>query len=516
MTKNTPAILCILDGWGHREEAEHNAIAAANTPTWDYLRATYPYGTINASEGSVGLPCGQMGNSEVGHMNIGAGRVVMQDLPRIDTAIADGSLAENATLTDFIAKLKASGGTCHLLGLLSDGGVHAHQNHMVALADAVSKAGVPVAIHAFLDGRDTAPRSAEGYLTQFEALIADFPNTSLATICGRYFAMDRDKRWDRVQSAYDALTDAKAAQDHVDATAAIHHAYSTLDVGDEFVPSTLLGDYAGMNDGDGLLMANFRADRARQLLTALLDDGFDGFKRHKQITFAATAGMVEYSEALAPLIPALFPPESLSNVLAEVLSNAGIKQLHIAETEKYAHVTFFMNGGRELPFDGEERILIPSPDVKTYDLKPEMSAPEVAESILDSLEYDRHEVIIVNFANTDMVGHSGDIEAARKAVEAVDSCLGKIVAKIEEKGGLMLISADHGNAEQMHNPESGQAHTAHTLNLVPFIPVSPALKGRTDLAIAEGCLADLAPTLLRAIGLEVPAEMTGQNLLADA
>lgn len=511
---NTPAILCILDGWGHSDDPTNNAIAAANTPTWDYLRNTYPYGLINASEGEVGLPSGQMGNSEVGHMNIGAGRVVMQELPRIDAAISDGSLAENKTLCELIAKLKASGGTCHLLGLVSDGGVHAHQEHIIALAKYVSAAGVPVAIHAILDGRDTPPRSAKGYLAHLEAETQALEHVSIATICGRYFAMDRDKNWERLQPAYDAIVSGDAAEKDVNAIGGLFHAYDTLDKGDEFVPATVLGEYSGMQDGDGLLMANFRADRARQILTALLDPAFDGFARRRTVQFAAIAGMVKYSDALAPFIPALFAPQSLSNGLSETLSKHGIRQLHIAETEKYAHVTFFLNGGREEAFEGEERILIPSPSVPTYDLQPEMSAPEVADAILDSLDRKAHQVIIVNFANTDMVGHTGDIAAAAKAVEAVDSCLGKLVKKIEEIGGVMLISADHGNAEMMHDETTGQSHTAHTLNLVPLVAVGAPFKGNLS-PLPTGRLSDLAPTLLHLLNIPVPAEMTGTNLLAD-
>lgn len=513
--QNTPAILCILDGWGHREETEHNAIAAAHTPTWDYLRATYPYGVLNASEGEVGLPEGQMGNSEVGHMNIGAGRVVMQELPRIDAAIADGSLAQNETLRALITKLKTSGGTCHLMGLLSEGGVHAHQNHIVALANAISDAGVAVAIHVFLDGRDTPPRSAKASLAHLEAALLNCAHATIATVCGRYYAMDRDTNWDRVFPAYDAIVNGHAAEKHVNAIGALFHAYDTLDKGDEFVPASVIADYAGMQNGDGLLMANFRADRARQLLTALLDPTFDCFPRVREIELAATAGMVQYSDALAPFMSALYAPQQLHNGLSETLSKAGASQLHIAETEKYAHVTFFLNGGREAAFEGEERILIPSPDVATYDLKPEMSAPEVTDAILESIAQKKHDVIIVNFANTDMVGHSGNLAAATKAVEAVDTCLGKLVRAIEEVSGTMLITADHGNAEMMHDETTGQSHTAHTLNVVPLVAVGSAFKGNPT-ALPAGSLSDLAPTLLGLIGLNTPAEMTGHDLLKNA
>lgn len=509
-TRPKPVILAILDGWGHRDATEDNAIAAAKTPVWDRLRAEYPYGTINASEGFVGLPSGQMGNSEVGHMNIGAGRVVMQDLPRIDTAIADGSLGRHSAMLSFIAAMQKSGGTCHLLGLVSDGGVHAHQAHIAALANIVSAAGVAVAIHVFTDGRDTPPQSAQGYITALEDAIANAANARIVTVSGRYYAMDRDKRWERVVLAYDAIVNAKGKSATM-AGEAIAASYAAEKY-DEFLLPTIIGDYAGMQNGDGLLMANFRADRARQLLHALLDPAFDGFARERRVTFAATLGMVEYSEALNAFLPALFPPQPLADILGEVIARAGLTQLRIAETEKYAHVTFFFNGGREEPFVGEERILIPSPKVATYDLKPEMSAPEVTDAIVDAIEKETFDVIIVNYANTDMVGHSGSLEAAAKAVEAVDACLGRVVSAVEGKGGAMIITADHGNAELMHDHDSGQPHTAHTLNLVPFVLVGPRFRGQHP-ALAHGKLADIAPSLLSLLGIEKPAAMTGESLI---
>lgn len=507
-----PVFLCILDGWGHREEVDHNAIAAANTPNWYHLLATYPHGVINASEGEVGLPAGQMGNSEVGHMNIGAGRIVMQDLPRIDTAIADGSLATNTELQHFITKLKQSGGTCHLLGLMSDGGVHAHQEHMAALACIVADAGVPVRIHAFLDGRDTPPRSALGYLRQLEVSLGAHENISISTLCGRYFAMDRDKRWDRVAKACNLLVNGEGEQAATAGTA-IETAYGTHNANDEFVPPFVIGGYAGMQDGDGLLMANFRADRAREILTALLDPAFDGFVRKRTPNFAATLGMVEYSDALTPLIPAIFPQQSLTDILGEVVANAGMKQLRVAETEKYAHVTFFFNGGVETPFAGEDRILIPSPDVATYDLKPEMSAPEVTDALVAAIESGTYDLIVANYANTDMVGHSGDMNAAIQAVEAVDHCIGRLLKAIEAAGGVMLITADHGNAEQMHDHTTSQSHTAHTLNLVPLVVVGTQYRNAT-LPIPTGRLADIAPTVLQFLALPQPAAMTGTPLLS--
>lgn len=509
MTRLTPMILCILDGWGESDVREHNAIAQANTPHWDAMHANYPFGTLSASEGDVGLPFGQMGNSEVGHMNIGAGRIVMQDLPRIDAAIADGSLAKNATLQTFIAALKKSGGTCHLMGLLSDGGVHAHQSHMVALAQAVAAAGVPVAVHAFLDGRDTPPQSARSYLAEFEGALAD-TKARLATVSGRYYAMDRDKRWERVAKAYALLTDADGPHSN-DWKMVIDESYAA-NITDEFILPTTLGDYAGMNDGDGLLMANFRADRARQLLHALIDPAFDGFARKRQVKFAATLGMVEYSDALNAMMPAMFGAQTLTNNLGELAARAGLKQLRIAETEKYAHVTFFFNGGREEPFAGEERILVPSPKVATYDLQPEMSAFEVTDKLVAAIASGKFDLIVVNYANTDMVGHSGDLTAAMKAVEAVDTCLGRLADAIEKTGGAMLVTADHGNAECLHDEDEGQPHTAHTLNPVPCVLVGERFKNAPK-KLPSGILADIAPTLCALLEIPQPPEMTGRNLL---
>ena len=509
-TRPKPVVLAILDGWGHSDATEDNAIASAHTPTWDRLRAQYPYGTINASEGFVGLPEGQMGNSEVGHMNIGAGRVVMQDLPRIDAAIADGSLAANPALRTFIAALKKTGGTCHLMGLVSDGGVHAHQSHIAALARMVAAHNVPVALHVFTDGRDTPPQSAIAYVAQLSRDIAGQQGIRIATVIGRYYAMDRDKRWERVSAAHDAIVDAKATH-HASAHDAIVASYA-LNTNDEFILPTAIDGYTGMRDGDGVLMANFRADRARQLLHALLDPAFDGFTPARRIQFAATLGLVEYSEALNPFIPALFAPQSLTDIFGEVVSRAGLTQLRIAETEKYAHVTFFFNGGREEPFLGEERILIPSPKVATYDLKPEMSAPEVTDALVDAITAERFDVIIVNYANTDMVGHSGSLVAAAKAVEAVDACLARLIEAVESKDGVMVITADHGNAESMHDHDSGQPHTAHTLNLVPFVLVGEQFRGQHPV-LPVGKLADIAPSLLALLGLPKPAAMSGDSLI---
>ncbi|EPY03310.1 2,3-bisphosphoglycerate-independent phosphoglycerate mutase [Magnetospirillum fulvum] len=505
-----PVVLCILDGWGWREKTPDNAIAQATLPNWTRFLERYPHALLQSSGLEVGLPAGQMGNSEVGHMNLGAGRVVMQELPRIDAAVADGSLAANPALTAMIAGLKAKGGTCHLMGLMSPGGVHSHQDHLAALARAVATAGVPVAVHAFLDGRDTPPSSARDYLARFQAAVAGL-NVTVATVSGRYYAMDRDKRWERVTLAWNALVEAKG-ETAPDALAAIDASYAAGKT-DEFVLPTVIGGYRGMQDGDALLMGNFRSDRAREILTTLVDPAFDGFARSRQVAFSARLGMVEYSADLTPFLTPLFPPETLTGILGEVVSAAGMTQLRLAETEKYAHVTFFFNGGRELVFPGEERILVPSPKVATYDLKPEMSAVGVADNAVEAIGSGRFDLIVMNFANGDMVGHTGFLDAAIHAVEAVDVCLGRLERAIEAAGGVLLVTADHGNAEQMKDPVTGQPHTAHTTGPVPVVLVAPPA-GVTGLT--DGRLADVAPTLLALLGLPRPPEMTGQSLLVSA
>jgi len=506
-----PVVLCVLDGWGCRGDRADNAILAAKTPHWHRFLETAPHALLQASELYVGLPAGQMGNSEVGHTNLGAGRVVLQDLPRIDQAIADGSLARNPALTGFIAALKASGGTAHLLGLLSPGGVHSHQHHLAALARLLDAAGIAVKVHAFLDGRDTPPKAAAEYLAQFAADTAALKGVAIATISGRYYAMDRDQRWDRVEKAYRALTAAEGDR-AADAPAALRQAYAA-GKSDEFVPPTAIGDYAGMSHGDGLLSANFRADRVREILHALLDPDFAGFQRERVIAFVAALGMAEYSTALNRFLKTLFPPVDLADTFGEVVSRAGLTQLRIAETEKYAHVTFFFDGGREAELPGESRVLVPSPKVATYDLQPEMSAPAVTEKLVAAIDQGRFDVIIVNYANADMVGHTGNAAAAVAAVEAVDRCLGRLAEAVTRAGGTLLITADHGNAEMMRDPATGEPHTAHTLNPVPLLLVNPPA-GITGLD--DGRLADVAPTLLQLLGLRQPQAMTGKSLLRRA
>ncbi len=498
-----PVMLVILDGFGWREEAADNAVAQADTPNFDRLWAAGPRAFLDTSGRDVGLPGGQMGNSEVGHLNIGAGRVVKQELVRIGDAIEDGSIARAPALTRLIAAARASGGTCHLIGLVSDGGVHSHQDHALALARIVTAAGVKVAAHIWTDGRDTPPRSGATFVADF---IAGLPaGARAATICGRYFAMDRDKRWDRVARAYNALANADAPR--VDsAEAAIAAAYAA-DITDEFIPPAVIGDYAGISDGDVVLCFNFRADRVREILAALLDPAFDGFARAARKIVNA-AGLTQYSEALAPLMGSLFAPVLLNNILGSVVADAGRTQLRMAETEKYPHVTYFLNGGEETPYPGEERIMVPSPKVATYDLQPEMSAAELTDRAIEAIDSGKFDLIVLNFANPDMVGHTGSLPAAIRAVEAVDAGLGRIAQAISAEGGALLVTADHGNCEMMRDPVNGGPHTAHTTNPVPVF-----LAGGHAASLHNGRLADLAPTLLHLMELPTPPEMTGTSLL---
>jgi 2,3-bisphosphoglycerate-independent phosphoglycerate mutase len=497
-----PVMLVVLDGWGWREDTADNAVRLARTPAFDRLWSTGPHAFLRTSGKDVGLPDGQMGNSEVGHLNLGAGRVVMQDLPRIDAAVADGSIATLPALKDLIAR---TSGTVHLMGLVSPGGVHSHQDHALALARALTAAGKTVAVHAWLDGRDTPPRAAATDLPPF---LAGLPTGArLATISGRYFAMDRDNRWDRVEKAWRAivLADAPHVAEAIDAVTAAH----AKDVTDEFVPPVVVGDYAGMQDGDSVLCFNFRADRVRQILAALLEPDFDRFSRPRVPKLAVAAAMTQYSTRLEALMATLFPPQDLAHVLGQVVAEAGRTQLRIAETEKYPHVTYFLNGGREEPFPGEERILVPSPKVATYDLQPEMSAPEVTDRAVEAIRSGRFDLIVLNFANPDMVGHTGKLDAAIKAVETVDAGLGRIAEAVAAAGGALLVTADHGNAELMRDPETGGPHTAHTTNPVPVL-----LQGGPEGArLRDGRLADVAPTLLALMGLAQPAAMTGRSLL---
>jgi 2,3-bisphosphoglycerate-independent phosphoglycerate mutase len=501
-------LLCILDGWGWRPDpAPDNAIAAATTPNYTRLLAECPHALLATSGGAVGLPKGQMGNSEVGHMNIGSGRVVAQDLPRIDVAIEDGSLARRPVLLALIDKAKSAQRAVHVMGLLSPGGVHSHQDHIAALVKIVSAAGVPVFVHAFLDGRDTPPKSGRGFVAKFSGDIQGLAGVRLATLSGRYYAMDRDKRWDRVQQCHDAIVEASGRR-FDDADAAIDASYQA-DVTDEFLVPCALGDYAGVEDGDVLLFANFRADRAREISAALLDKGFDGFKRARVASFGAAAGLTEYSEALKPLMGAVFPPEDVRETLGQVIAEHHMKQLRIAETEKYAHVTFFLNGGREDVFEGEDRILVPSPKVTTYDHKPEMSAYQVTDKLEEAILSGKYDLIVCNYANPDMVGHTGILSAAIKAVDTIDECLGRLRAALEKTGGAMLLTADHGNIEMMEDPHTHEPYTAHTTLDVPILVFGAPQGSRLE----NGRLADVAPTVLDMMGLAQPALMTGHSLL---
>ena len=504
-----PVMLCILDGWGYSKTAVDNAIAAGKTPNWDRLIATRPHSLLGTSGKDVGLPDGQMGNSEVGHMTIGGGRVILQDLPRINHEIETGLLAKNPEILDVISRLKASGGCCHIAGLLSPGGVHSHQDHMIALAQILSEAGIPVHIHGFMDGRDTPPKSGAGYVTEFQGKLNKLANCNIATLVGRYFAMDRDTNWDRVEQAYNAMFDGTGTP-FSEAVAALESAYTAGET-DEFISPRIAEGYEGIKDGDAIIMVNFRADRAREILTAITDENFTGFVRHRRPKLVAVKGMVEYSAALAEAVPALFPPVDVKKTLGEVVASADKTQLRIAETEKYAHVTFFLNGGEEQVYEGEERILVPSPKVATYDLKPEMSAFEVRDRLVDAIKSGKFDLIVVNFANPDMVGHTGVMEAAIKAVEVIDECIGDLTKTIEEAGGAMVITADHGNIEVMRDPDTNAPYTSHTTNLVPFV----LAVGADDAIVHDGTLADLAPTVLNLMKLKVPSEMTGKNLVEE-
>lgn len=504
-----PVMLLILDGWGYREKTTaDNAIENGETPNWHYLLSTCPHAFIETSGLDVGLPKGQMGNSEVGHTNLGAGRVVMQDLPKIDQAIENHTLEQNPVLIKLINNLKNSGKTCHLMGLMSPGGVHSHQAHIVALCDILNRNGIKTAVHAFLDGRDTPPTSAREFLREFTASIKDMPYVKLATLSGRFYAMDRDKRWDRIELAYNNIVSADGKR-YATADEAISASYAA-NVTDEFVVPCVLGEYAGAGDGDAVLMANFRADRAREILYALSDEKFDGFVRSKQIKFAMSVGMTEYSVDHKRFMQTIFEPEALTNIYGEIIANHGMTQLRIAETEKYAHVTFFFNGGEERMFKGEDRILVNSPKVATYDLKPEMSIYEVTDKLVEAIESRKYDTIICNFANGDMVGHTGVMSAALQAVAAVDTSLERVMRAIKAVDGVLLVTADHGNVEKMVDETTGEPYTAHTVGKVQAVLYNaPA----SVSGLKNGRLADIAPTLLDLLGIEKAPEMTGNSLL---
>ena len=510
-SRKKPRVLIILDGWGYREDPQDNAIFHARKPTWDQLWSSAPKALISGSGLDVGLPAGQFGNSEVGHMALGSGRVDFQSITRIDLDIEQGTFFTNPVYTAAIDKAIAAGKAIHVLGLLSSGGVHSHENHIHAMVELAAKRGAKqVYVHAFLDGRDTPPRSAENSLRALSAKMAQLQCGRIATIIGRYFAMDRDNRWDRVQSAYDLLTQAKADYRADSAVDGLRAAYERGE-DDEFVKATVIqksgDDAVAISDGDAVIFMNFRADRAREITRAFVQKDFSGFVRVRCPQLAAFVMTTEYAADIDALCA--YPSQTMTNSLGEYLSKLNKTQLRIAETEKYAHVTFFFSGGREELFPGEERILVPSPHVATYDQQPEMSAPAVTDKLVEAIKSGKFDLIVCNYANGDMVGHTGIFAAAVKAVEALDTCLGRVVAAVREVDGEALITADHGNCEQMMDYDSGQVHTQHTTDLVPFIYI-----GSRQLTLQPngGKLADVAPTLLALMGIPQPAEMTGHNL----
>ncbi|MDP2767829.1 MAG: 2,3-bisphosphoglycerate-independent phosphoglycerate mutase [Candidatus Methanoperedens sp.] len=504
MIKKKPLLLMILDGYGLRENKEGNAIAFAKTPNLDKLFSSYPHSVLEASGLSVGLPEGQMGNSEVGHLNIGAGRIVYQDLTRITKSIREGDFFKNKVLIEAIKNVKTHNSSLHLAGLLSDGGVHSHISHLYALLELAKKQGIKkVYVHVFLDGRDVPPKSALVYIKDVEKRMKGLGG-EFATVMGRYYAMDRDKRWERVEKAYEAMTTGSGITAET-ASAAVENAYARGET-DEFVTPTVIvkkgKPVVQISDNDSVIFFNFRSDRAREITRCFIKDDFKGFKR-KLYPRTHFVGLTQYDETFN--VPVAFPPESLKNILADVLSAHHLKQLRIAETEKYAHVTFFFNGGRETPVEGEDRLLIPSPKVATYDLQPEMSAYLVTDEAIKAVSSGKYDVIILNYANLDMVGHTGFFDAAVAAVEAVDECIGRVYSALSEAGGLLIITADHGNAEQMM--DDSEPYTAHTSYPVPFIFCEKGMK------LEDGILADIAPTLLDVLGIEKPEEMTGKSLI---
>jgi 2,3-bisphosphoglycerate-independent phosphoglycerate mutase len=507
-----PVLLLILDGFGCRSERAHNAIAQANKPNWQKLWNTYPHTLIHASEAAVGLPSGQMGNSEVGHLNIGAGRVVYQEYTRINHAIDTGNFFSNLTLRHACATARDGNKTMHILGLLSDGGVHSHERHIHAMLELAKREGLQrVSIHAFLDGRDTAPKCAETYISRMETKLRETGVGRIASIIGRYYAMDRDRRWQRVKKAYDLLTLGMAPYRAQGAMQALNLAYARGET-DEFVDATAIvpeGEQpARMEDGDVLVFMNFRSDRARQLSRTFIEADFAEFEREYVPKLAMACTLTGYSDEFH--VDVAFPPERIRNGFGEHISNLGLHQLRIAETEKYPHVTFFFNGGEEISYPGEDRILVPSPDVATYDMKPEMSAYEVTDKLVGAINSRQYDAIVCNYANADMVGHTGDIHAAMRAIETIDECLGKVVEAQLACGGEMLITSDHGNAEFMMDMQTGQPHTAHTINLVPLVYI-----GRRRAHLAEtGALEDVGPTMLKMMGLSQPQEMTGEALIS--
>jgi len=508
-----PIVLVILDGFGHSEEKEGNAIAGAHKPTWDKLWAEHPHTLIKGSGAEVGLPADQMGNSEVGHLNLGAGRVVYQEYTRVSRSIKTGSFFANDTLVESVAIAKENNKAVHVLGLLSAGGVHSHEDHIHAMCQLAVEQGVEnVYLHAFLDGRDTPPKSAKESIQSMQEKFTELGGGQIASVIGRYYAMDRDHRWPRIQSAYELITDGKGEYEAESALAALESAYERGE-NDEFVKATTIVAEGGkpitVEDGDVVIFMNYRSDRARQITRPFIEDDFDAFERKRELKLGCFTSLTEYHSDYD--IPVAYPAERLTNVFGDYISQLGMHQLRIAETEKYAHVTFFFNGGREEPFEFEDRILVPSPDVATYDQQPEMNAIKLTDNMVEAMQSGKYDVIICNYANADMVGHSGNFDAAVKAIETLDDCLARLLVSIEKAGGEMLVTADHGNAEMMFNKEIGQPHTAHTTNPVPFV-----YYGRDATMASTGALSDVAPTMLYLMGLEQPTEMTGRSLIGPA
>lgn len=503
-------VLIILDGWGYSENPLGNAILAAHKPVWDGLWKNYPHTLISTSGTDVGLPADQMGNSEVGHLNLGAGRIVYQEFSRISRAIKTGSFFSNEVLITAVDQAVANNKAVHMLGLLSDGGVHSHEEHIHTMAELAARRGAArVYLHAFLDGRDTAPKSAATSIKTMQDKFEALGKGRFASIIGRYYAMDRDHRWPRIQAAYDLITLGKAEFRAATAIQVLEMAYARGE-SDEFVKATAIAAQGEqpvrVEDGDVVIFMNFRSDRARQITRAFIEPNFTGFRREATPKLGGFVTLTDYSEDFR--VPVAFPPERLKNVFGAYVAEQGLRQLRIAETEKYAHVTFFFNGGEEQPFVGEDRILIPSPHVATYDLQPQMSATQLTDQLVQAIESRSYDTIICNFANPDMVGHTGNFDAAVKAIETIDACLGRIVEALKKTGGELLITADHGNAEQLIGEGTGQAHTAHTTNPVPLIYV-----GRPAKMAKSGALADVAPTLLHLMDLDIPSEMSGDSLV---
>lgn len=504
-----PIVLTILDGWGYRDDSTDNAISAADTPHWDRLWRECPHSLLHTSGKAVGLPDGQMGNSEVGHLNLGAGRVLYQDTMRVSRAVEDGSFQQNEALTGAIDAAKKAGGAVHILGLLSPGGVHSHERHIHAMIRmAVERGAEHVYVHAITDGRDTPPKSAQASVEALDKVFADLGRGALASLTGRYYTMDRDNRWERVRAGYQVMTEAKADFEARDGVDAVQQAYERGET-DEFIQATRIvpenGRPVTIHDGDAIIFMNFRADRARQITRAFIEDDFDGFERNVRPTLSAFVSLTQYHADFD--IPVAYAPNRPTRILGELVSENGMKQLRIAETEKYAHVTFFFNGGEEKPYPGEERVLVPSPKVATYDLQPEMSSVELTDKLVEAIDGGQFDLIICNYANADMVGHTGDTDAAIKAVEAVDIALGRVVESLDKAGGALLLTADHGNIELMRNPETKQPHTAHTTGPVPFVYFGG------EATMEDGVLADVAPSLLALLGIEQPEEMTGRALI---